>query len=199
MAYKLYTDRNENFECEVNVKNASLKGSIARLIVEADNLNLVFKGKIENGKCIVPVRRLRGLIDECCRGNMHLEIIVEDTYFRPWESDYVVEEHTSVKVKVNEQKQPSNRPIVEVNHPLSRFLDGSPKTKPLPKAKVRGINLFTPLSEISMICNRFGIRKSNIITKKKNLVQILREYFRSNQEYKNQQQEIVRRIGTFLM
>ncbi len=54
MSYKLYTDKNESFECEVAVKNASLKGSMARLVVEsADGPNLIFHGKIENGKSAV--------------------------------------------------------------------------------------------------------------------------------------------------
>lgn len=117
MPYKLYTDRNENFECEVAVKNASLKGSMARLVAEsAEGVNLVFFGKIENGKCNIPIRRLKGLLDENTRGKMHLEIIVEDVYFSPWEDDFIVEAHTSVQVKVTEQKHPT-KPIVEVRVP----------------------------------------------------------------------------------
>src|SRR4051812_25552733 len=101
MSYKLYTDKNENFECEVSVKNASTKGSIARLIIESEGVSLIFNGKIQGEKCVIPVRRLKGLMDENVRGKMHLEVIVEDTYFKPWESEFIVEEHTSVKVKIN--------------------------------------------------------------------------------------------------
>jgi len=113
MSYKLYTDKQEVFECDVAVKNASLKNSIARLVVESDTLDLVFKGKINDGKCIVPIRKLKGILDESVKGNMHLEIIVEDTYFKPWESEFIVEEHTSVKVDVKEQKETTNKPILE--------------------------------------------------------------------------------------
>src|SRR5258706_2299574 len=114
MSYKLYTDKAENFECEVSVKNASLKNSMARLIIEsAGGPNFVFNGKIEGGKCVVPIHRLKGLLDENTTGNMHLEVIVEDTYFKPWSSDFVVEEYTSVKVKVNESKQ-STKPTITV-------------------------------------------------------------------------------------
>ena len=112
--YKLYTDKSEDFSCEIQIKNASLKGSIARLVVEsADGLSFIFNGKLEQDKCIVPIRRLKGLIDENTRGNMFLEIIVEDTYFSPWKSEFIVEEHTSVKVKLDEQKQPT-KPSVTV-------------------------------------------------------------------------------------
>ena len=60
MPYKLYLDKNELFECDIQIKNASLKNSMARLVVEsAEGINLVFNGKIENGKCNVPIRRLK--------------------------------------------------------------------------------------------------------------------------------------------
>ena len=118
--YKLYLDKSEDFICEIQVKNASLKNSMARLVVEStDGPNFVFNGKIENGKCVVPIHRLKGLLDENTRGNMHLEIIVENTYFKPWSSDFIVEEHTSVKVKVNESKQPT-KPSVTVKVPKAQ-------------------------------------------------------------------------------
>jgi hypothetical protein len=189
MEYKLYTDRNENFECEVSVKNASLKGSLARLVVEsADNINLIFNGRIEGEKCIVPVRRLKGILDENSRGKMHLELVVEDTYFKPWESDFVVEEHTSVKVKVNEQTTKSNKPIVEVKVPTP--------AKSVPSKKQP--NLTVPLKEISSLCSMFQLNKTNIRKKKGEFSQLLREYFNSNSEYKNHKTEILTRIGSFL-
>ena len=105
---------------QIQVKNASLKNSMARLVVEStDGPNFVFNGKIENGKCVVPIHRLKGLLDENTRGNIHMEIIVENTYFKPWSSDFIVEEHTSVKVKVNESKQPT-KPSVTVKVPKAQ-------------------------------------------------------------------------------
>jgi len=178
MSYKIYTDKNENFECEVSVKNASLKGSITRLIVEAKNgITLVFNGKLDDGKCIIPIKRLKGLLDENDQGNMHLEVIVEDTYFRPWESDFIVEEHTSVKVIVNEQKQPSNKPIVEIKSPSIKLQE---KIKPKTKR-----NVLVPKKEIATICEIFGIRKNNFNKKQRDFVQILKEYFKNNPEYNN--------------
>jgi hypothetical protein len=168
--YKLYTDKNENFECEVSVKNASLKGSLARLVVESENgLNLVFHGKIEGEKCVIPVRRLKGLLDENTRGKMHLEVIVEDTYFNPWKSEFIVEEHTSVKVKIAENKQ-SSKPIIQVRVPFK-------ETK---KASITSL----PLKEISDICNKFGINKGTIKKRKNDFFQIIKEYFNSNPEFK---------------
>ena len=183
--YTIYTDKNENFECEVSVKNASLKGSIARLIVESpNNVSLVFNGKIEGSKCIVPVRKLKGILDENTRGKMHLEVVVEDTYFKPWESDFVVEEHTSVKVRVNEQKTNPNKPSVEVK-----------VNQPKPK---KGINLFVPLQEISNLCRLFGIDKKNLRTKQRDFSQLLKEYFVANPEYHGHHREILSQMPIFL-
>ena len=181
--YKLFTDRNEDFQCEISVKNASLKNSIVRLIVESiDGPTLVFKGQIQGDKCVIPVKRLKGLIDENVMGKMHLEMVVEDTYFRPWESDFIVEEHTSVKVKVNEQKQTSNKPIVEIKkRPIENSLDKPHYKKPILNKK--NINVYIPKNEISIICERFGINKQNLKRKQKDFIQIIREYFKSNPKY----------------
>jgi hypothetical protein len=198
MSYKLYTDKNENFECEVSVKNASLKGSIARIIVESSNgPTLVFKGKLDGDKCVIPIKRLKGVLDENTHGNMHLEVIVEDTYFRPWESEFVVEEHTSVKVRVNEQKQSSNKPIVKIKAPILKYVEGkaSDVRKPV---KRKGINVFVPKKEIATICEQFGIRKNNFQKKQKDFVQILKEYFKVNPEYNYHIRTILSGIDDFL-
>ena len=183
--YKIYTDKGENFECEVSVKNASLKDSKARLVVEsADGINLMFNGKIENGKCTVPIRRLKGLLDENATGKMFLEVIVEDTYFSPWQENFVVEEHTSVKVNVNEQKLPS-KPSVTVKVPV--------QSMPKPQKE----NLI-PLYEISRLCEKFGIKKSNLNQKKDELRGLIKEYFNANPEYSKQKSSVLKGLSYFL-
>jgi hypothetical protein len=162
MLYKIYTDKNENFQCEVVVKNASLKNSIARLILESTNGNvLAFNGKLTENKCVIPIKKLKGLLEKNTRGKMHLEIIVEDTYFKPWEAEFVVEEHTSIKVKVTDKK-----PKVLTN----LFQD-----------------TVIPKHEIATICEKFGIKKTTIRAKKKEFSQILKEYFKANPEYNNKE------------
>lgn len=193
MIYKLFTDKNEDFECEVAVKNASLKGSIARLVVESnEGPSFIFKGIIQGDKCVIPIKRLKGLLDEHTRGKIHLEMVVEDTYFKPWESEFIVEEHTSVKVRVNENKQTSNKPIVE----LKNIKIKQPTRKVLPPKK--RTKIYTPLKEISMLCEKFGIGKKNIMKRKLDFAQIIREYFRVNPEYNNYTKPIISGIGDFL-
>ena len=113
--YKLFTDKIEVFECNIKLSGASVNKSNVRLVVESADINLLFKGKIDStGKCTVPVKRLSGLLGESTTGTLRLEVIADDTFFTPWESEYVVE--TSKKVTVEVKSQSKNR-IVETKKP----------------------------------------------------------------------------------
>ena len=110
--YKLFTDKTELFECDIKLQGASLNKSKARLVVETSEYSLLFNGTINsNGKCEIPIRKLRGLIDENTTGNIRLEVIAEDTFFTPWESDFEVD--ASKKVTVEVKSQQTKKPIVE--------------------------------------------------------------------------------------
>ena len=110
--YKLFTDKTELFECNISLQGASLKKSKARLVVETQDYSLLFNGSINsNGKCEIPIRKLKGLIDEDTNGNIRLEVIAEDTFFTPWQSDFEVE--TSKKVTVEVKTQTTQKPILE--------------------------------------------------------------------------------------
>ena len=110
--YKLFTDKSELFECDIKLQGASLKKSKARLVVETQDYSLMFNGSIsKGGKCEIPIRKLKGLIDEDTTGNIRLEVIAEDTFFTPWETDFEVE--TSKKVTVEVKTQSISKPIIE--------------------------------------------------------------------------------------
>jgi len=180
MAYTLYTDKNENFVCEVSVKNASLKDAFARMVVKCDDLTLMFEGQLKDGKCIVPINRLKGLMTEDSKGEMHLEVIVEDTYFKPWQDKFQVEQHTAVKVQVSEQKKPS-KPIVEV------------KTIQKP-----GRKLSDPASDIVFVCERVGITKQNLVKKGDVFKQVIKEYFKSSPEFVKNSKTYIKEAVTAL-
>ena len=110
--YKLFTDKAELFECNISLQGASLKKSKARLVVDTPHYSLLFKGNIsKSGKCEIPIKKLKGLIDEDTTGNIRLEVIAEDTFFTPWESDFEVD--ASKKVTVEVKSQTTKKPIVE--------------------------------------------------------------------------------------
>jgi len=109
--YKLYTDKSELFECDVKITGASLAKSKARLVVETSDYSLMFNGKIDStGKCSIPIRKLRGLVDEDTKGSIKLEVIAEDTYFTPWTSDFEIQASKQVTVEVKSQ---NNKKITE--------------------------------------------------------------------------------------
>ena len=110
--YKLFTDKNELFECSISLQGASLKKSKARLVIETPEYSLLFNGSIsKGGKCEIPIKKLKGLIDEDTKGNIRLEVIAEDTFFTPWESNFEVD--ASKKVTVEVKTQTTKKPIVE--------------------------------------------------------------------------------------
>lgn len=220
--YKLYTDKNESFTADVSVKNASLKNSVARLIVESDdNVNLVFNGTIVDGKCTIPIKRLKGLLDENTHGKMHLEIIVEDVYFKPWESDFSVEEHTSMKVMVQEQKEDTRKPLIEVKvddptkqgrttaTPNTGELENLPAktTTSHPEILEPDAEVFRPTAygrvnespvpmypsdELVKICESVGIKKKDL--SKEVLHKLLTEYFKENKEFVGNRSAIARQF-----
>jgi hypothetical protein len=102
--YKLFTDKTELFECNIKLEGASLKNSQARLIIESEDINLLFKGQITpEGKCIIPIKKLKGLLEGNTKGEIKLEVIAEDTYFTPWKSEFLVEASRKLTVEVKSQ------------------------------------------------------------------------------------------------
>ena len=170
--YKLFTDKTELFECSISLQGASLKKSKARLVVETQDYSLLFNGSItKEGKCEIPIKKLKGLIDENTNGKIKLEVIAEDTFFTPWESDFEVE--TSKKVTV-EVKSQNTKPILETKV----------------KVKVKGDKKSITLSEKQHIINLFkllikeNININNISFKRNKLNNVVGTYLK-NRTIKN--------------
>lgn len=125
MGYTLYTDKDTNFECKVELKGASLKNAEARLVVEADDLMLMFKGTIlKGGKCVIPVTKLNRFMDENTSGEVRLEIIAEDTYFQPWKSTFKMDAARKLTVEVTNPTPEQRKPratVKFVNDPMSKL------------------------------------------------------------------------------
>ena len=165
--YKLFTDKSELFECDIKLEGASLSKSKARLVVETSDYSLLFDGNISsNGKCEIPIRKLKGLIDENTTGNIRLEVIAEDTYFTPWESDFEVD--ASKKVTVEVKSQSTKKPIVETKVKVK-----VKEEKPTITEKQHVINLFKLLI-------KEDINVENISFKRNELNNIVATYLKEN-------------------
>ena len=106
--YTLYSDKKNIFECDIQLEGASLSQAFARVIIEGDGLNLVFNGTItKDGYCKIEMPKLNVMEGN---GNMKLEVIADDMYFNPWDSDYELKKSKSIKVEV---RQPTQDVITE--------------------------------------------------------------------------------------
>ena len=159
MSYKLYTDKQEIFECNIYLEGASLTQATSRIIVETQDLKLMFEGTIDkDGNCKVPIKKLRGLVNEDTKGTMKLEVIAEDTYFLPWESDFEVDTAKKIKVEVKQQSKPlvkSSKPkmvVKEVKHP------------------------FDPVEKVVNVLHKQCIGISTIYEEKKQMIPMLKKY-----------------------
>ena len=160
--YKLYTDKQETFECDLFLEGADLKQSSARLIVESKDLTLMFKGAIdEKGNCKVPIKKLKGLMNENTTGDIKLEVIAEDTLIEPWQSDFIVDTAKKVTVEVKSQKE--EKPQIKES------------TKPM--VKIKSVkNYVNPINEMvnTLIENNITINK--VLQNKKKIATILNNY-----------------------
>jgi hypothetical protein len=181
--YKLFTDKIENFEANIKLEGASPSKSIARLVVEASDFSLMFKGSVNNnGKVTVPVKRLRGLLDENTTGTIKLEVIAEDTFFTPWESKFEV--HTSKKITVEVKSQANT--IIE-------------SKKPKIKVEVMNDKQVT-LSEREHVINivkmliKEKINMKNLTIKKNKLNNIIGEYITENKMTDKQKAPVINKV-----
>jgi hypothetical protein len=115
MAYKLYTDKPNKFNCNIEVEGTSLSKSQVRLVIESDEMTYMFKGSIQsNGECEVTIPKTKNFLSEGTTGSMRLEVIADDVYFEPWSSDFSVSTNKKVTVQIAEQEEDKPKMKVQV-------------------------------------------------------------------------------------
>ena len=181
--YKLYTDKIENFEAKIVLEGAELKHSKARLVVEADGFDVMFKGTISDAGVVnVPVKRLKGLIDENTKGTIKLEVIADDTYFTPWESTFTVEASRKVTVEIKSQNRGSINEASKTSQSKVEIL-----SQPTLTEKQHIINL------VKMLI-REDINIENLTIKKNELNNIVAEYINENPITENQKVPVINKV-----
>jgi hypothetical protein len=177
--YKLYTDKQEVFECNIELEGASMSNAKARVILETSDMNLVFNGTVGNkGTCKVPIKPLRGMLDESTQGNIKLEIIADDVYFQPWDSNFTIESSKKIKVEVKEQKKKIIKP-----------------SKTLVVSEVK--NYINPAEKVAKILTNKGITLKTILENKGKFIPLLVGYnkkFNSNKNEKVFIKEVVTKL-----
>ena len=112
--YTIQLDKTNSFECNIKIQGASIKKTKVNLVVESNDFSLKFKGSIdEDGKINIPLSKLKGILDENVKGKLYLEVIADDTYFTPYETEYLTE--VSRKIEVVSVNGKSKKSLVESN------------------------------------------------------------------------------------
>ena len=115
MPYKLFLDKNNLFECDIQLQGASIKNSFARIIVEGKNHSYIFNGEIDqNGHCSVEMNKLKDIFESDETGTIKLEVVADDVYFSPWEDAYQTDLSKKIEVVVKEQEEPV-KPMISVS------------------------------------------------------------------------------------
>lgn len=162
MAYYLYTDKPNKFNCNVEIEGTSLSKSKVRVVIEANDMTYLFNGRIENnGICEVNIPKTKNFLPEGTVGVMKLEVIADDVYFEPWTSEFGVKTNKKVNVVVEEQ-QVEEKPKLKVEV-------FQPKNEEFSKKEILNKNTFKkPI-------NKTPIKESeNVVLTKSDLLKYLK-------------------------
>lgn len=162
--YTFFTDKSEIFECKISLQGAKISESKARLVLESDDMNFIFYGKIgSDGKCTIPVSKLKRYISEDTKGKAKLEVIAEDTFFQPWSDSFEVKTSKKVTVEVkgnNEDVLSDNTKKVTISE-----VKNTKPTKPTPnKLFVISEEFFRLLSKNKITINNLRENKNRLNT-----------------------------------
>ena len=147
------------------------------------SLNILFKGSIdEDGKCKIPIKKLKGLLSESAKGEIKLEVIAEDTYFTPWESKFTVE--TSRKITVEVKSQETLATVITESKPKVT-IDEVPSTQSKP-IQLKPIQENKHILKIIGLLKKENIYLNNISNNKVKLNNLIEAYLKKNNINPNQ-------------
>ena len=164
MSYKLYTDKTETFKCKIHLEGAELTEAKSRLVIESPKFNLLFEGTIDkDGNCQVPIKKLKGLLDENSKGKIKLEVIAEGTLIEPWDSDFIIETSKKVRVEVKSQNKSKKQD--------DEWMTGKP-TAVVSEVKKD----FNPVKNMVTVLSENGITLKTVVKNKQKITPILENY-----------------------
>lgn len=96
---KFYDDKEQIFECKINIQGDSYKKITPRLVLtDSNSKNIFFEGKVEAGKCIIKVPAISEMSG---KGKAQLELVIDSGLFTPWKSEFEIKS-SMTKIKVQE-------------------------------------------------------------------------------------------------
>ncbi len=86
---KFHKNKSQTFKCRVEIQGTDNPKITPRLILSPNNsnMNLFFEGKYDNKQCEIIISTTANIPN---KGSVILEIIANDTVFKPWKSTYEI-------------------------------------------------------------------------------------------------------------
>jgi len=175
--YTLFTDKSEDFKCNIGVEGASIANTSARLVLENKNMNIPFEGVVnQDGSCTIPIKKLKNILPEGLQGTMKLEVIADDTFFSPWQDEFIIEVNKKVTVEVaNDTRKKQikentiNVQVTNVKHKV--------KSKPIQEKKVLRKKRRRTHSEVmSEVLAKKGVTLNNFNENLKTTIPLVNAY-----------------------
>ena len=106
---KFHKNKSQTFKCRIEIQGADNPKITPRLILSpnSSNANLFFEGKYDKNQCEINISPTVNITN---KGNVILEIIANDTVFRPWKSTYEI---------VSEQMVVENVELIDAKNNIS--------------------------------------------------------------------------------
>ena len=184
--YTFFTDKSEVFECKISLQGASINSSKARLVLESENMNFIFYGKINSdGKCTIPINKLRNYLSENTKGTAKLEVIAEDTYFQPWSDKFEVKTSKKVTVEVK-----SN----DINSLIKQEGPAKIMVSEVKNIKSNNNKLLSITEEFIKLLNKRNITIYNLSENKKTLNMLGHHIFKSYKLTESQRLQIINSV-----
>ena len=181
--YTLFTDKAENFECNIDIEGASISDTQARLVLESKNINLLFEGTVDaDGRCSIVIPKLKDYLKESKEGNMRLEVIAEDTFFSPWEDSFELKASKKVQVEVLSNKEDlikEGKPSIKVSMPAKKQVEKQPIQEKKAEPKKAKTIVENHGAVIAKLLERKGINLRNIAKNPNKVNTILEKYFKA--------------------
>lgn len=99
--YTFFTDKIEDFKCNIEVEGAKLSNTQARLALKTGDITLLYEGTVSSdGTCTIPVKNIKSLFENGDKGEVVLEVIADGTFFSPWSDTFEVKTKKKVTVEV---------------------------------------------------------------------------------------------------
>lgn len=155
--YKIYIDKNETFEASFQIEgiDSNIKPK-CRLVLESSKFNILFEGTIQNNKCIIPIKKLKSILEAGDTGRLKLEVIADDVFFTPWEQDFTATVSKKLTVEVKSNSTTTIKPT------MTAVVNNT-------KEPLKVVNENTLIKELNKYFKRYNISLLNVADKRKQI------------------------------